>query len=75
MPNALLFIGKLGWKWEPLEGLELETGLKLFLPVSLASSGPRFSFHEKGGGTTIFGARYGGDTLVRIVTGYVQGAF
>ena len=74
-PNALVLIGKLGWKWEPFEGLELETGLKLFLPVSLASSGPRFSFHEKGGGTTMYGERYGGDALLRIVTGYVQGAF
>jgi len=75
MPNALLFLGKLGWKWAPFEGLELETGLKLFLPVSLASSGPRFSYHEKGGGTTIYGTRYGGDALLRVVTGYVQGAF
>jgi outer membrane receptor protein involved in Fe transport len=75
MPNSLLFLGKLGWKWEPFQDLELEAGLKLFLPVSLASSGPRFAFHEKGGGTTIYGVRYGGDTLLRIVTGYVQGAF
>jgi outer membrane receptor protein involved in Fe transport len=75
LPNVLLFLGKLGWKWSPLQGLELETGIKLFLPVSLSSSGPRFGFHEKGGGMTIYGVRYGGDQLLRMVTTYVQGAF
>jgi iron complex outermembrane receptor protein len=74
MPNAFLLLGKLGWKWAPMQGLELETGLKLFLPVRL-SSGLPVGFYEKGGGATIHGVKYGGDMLVRMVTAYVQGAF
>ncbi|MFC1654583.1 TonB-dependent receptor plug domain-containing protein [Myxococcota bacterium] len=74
LPNVFLLLGKIGWKWAPLEGLELETGLKLFLPVS-PSSGYLFGYHEKGGGTTIRGVKYGGDELLRIVTGYLQGSF
>ncbi len=73
MPNVFLLLGKLGWKWAPMPGLELECGLKLFLPVS-PFSGPLFGYHEKGGGTTVYGVKYGGDQLLRIVTGYLQGS-
>jgi hypothetical protein len=74
LPNVFLLLGKLGWRWAPMEGLDLETGVKLFLPVS-PFSGDLFGYHEKGGGTTIHGLKYGGDMLLRVVTGYVQGAF
>jgi len=74
MPNVFLLLGKLGWKWKPMEGLDLETGLKLFLPLRW-SSGLPVGYYEKGGGTTVQGGKYGGDMLLRVVTGYVQGAF
>jgi hypothetical protein len=74
LPNVFLLLGKIGWKWAPIQGLELETGLKMFLPVS-PFSGSLFGYHEKGGGTTMYGVKYGGDELLRIVTGYVQGVF
>jgi hypothetical protein len=74
MDNVLLLLGKIGWRWEPVTGYQLEAGVKLFLPVS-PFSGPHFRFYEKGGGISSSGTPYGGQQLARTVTGYLQGSF
>ncbi|MFC1654540.1 TonB-dependent receptor plug domain-containing protein [Myxococcota bacterium] len=74
LPNAFLVLGRLGWKFTPAEGIELEGGLKLFLPVSPFSA-PHFRYFEEAGGVTINGQQYGGMELARMVTGYLQGSF
>jgi hypothetical protein len=74
MDNVFLAMGRLGWRWSVLGGVELEAGIKLFLPVSPFSA-PHFRFREKGGGISITGMNYGGAELRRTVTGYLQGSF
>jgi iron complex outermembrane receptor protein len=74
MDNVLLLLGKVGWRWEPVTGYQLETGVKLFLPVSPFSA-PHFRYYEKGGGISPTGLWYGGQQLSRTVTGYLQGSF
>ena len=75
MPNVILFLGKLGYRWETPEGLDLEIGAKLFLPFSPFSGKDLFSYYEDGGGVSPRGVYYGGEALRRILTGYVQGSF
>jgi iron complex outermembrane receptor protein len=74
MDNVLLVLGKLGWQWEYTQGVKIEAGVKLLLPVS-PFSGPLFKHSEKGGGITATGMKYGGQELCRMVTGYLQGSF
>jgi iron complex outermembrane receptor protein len=74
MDSAFLLLGKVGWRWEPVTGYQLEAGIKLFLPVSPFSE-PHFRFYEKGGGISPSGLWYGGQQLSRTVTGYLQGSF
>ena len=74
MNNVLLVLGKIGWRVSPQPGLTIETGLKLFLPVSPFES-PWFRYNEVGGFTTPMGVLYGGDLLRRMVTAYLQGSF
>jgi outer membrane receptor for ferrienterochelin and colicin len=74
MDNVMLLLGKLGRQWGGEEGVQLEAGVKLFLPVS-PFSGHLFRFYEKGGGVTPGGKRYGGEELARAVTAYLQGSF
>ncbi|MFC1654254.1 TonB-dependent receptor plug domain-containing protein [Myxococcota bacterium] len=74
MDHVMLFLAKLGWKWETRTGLEVETGVKLFLPFSPVS-GPLFRYHERGGGVTPEGKHYGGTELSRALTAYLQGSF
>jgi outer membrane receptor protein involved in Fe transport len=75
MPNVILFLGKLGYRWETSEGLDLEIGAKLFLPFSPFSGDYLFSYYEDGGGVSPRGVLYGGEALRRILTGYLQGSF
>jgi hypothetical protein len=72
--NVLLVLGKLGWKWTSADGFGMETGAKLFLPVSPFSA-PHLRYHEKLGGVTTDGWSYGGELLCRMVTVYLQGSF
>jgi iron complex outermembrane recepter protein len=72
--SVFLIMSKLGWKWQPTEGFELETGAKLFLPVSPFSS-PHFHYYEDAGGVSASGEKYGGEPLSRMVTVYLQGTF
>ena len=72
--NVLLVLGKLGWKWTSADGLGMEAGAKLFMPVSPFSA-PHFRYYEKLGGVTAEGTPYGGDLLRRMVTVYLQGSF
>jgi hypothetical protein len=74
MQNYFLVISKLGWRWQPSPGIELETGVKLLLPVSPFAS-PHFRYRERGGVLTYSGENFGGDELRRMVTGYLQGSF
>jgi hypothetical protein len=74
MQTVFLFLAKLGWEWEPREGVVVETGLKLFLPFSPVS-GPLFAYYERGGGLTPNGKIYGGEQLARALTAYLQGSF
>ncbi len=75
MPNVILFLGKLGYRWETPKGLDLEIGAKLFLPFSPFSGDDLFSYYEDGGGISPQGVLYGGEALRRILTGYLQGSF
>jgi len=72
LDNAVLFIGRLGWKLKPLDSLELEVGTRIYLPVSPFSA-PYFRYREFGGGMTTYGKYYGGHALRRIFVGYIQG--
>ena len=74
MENIVLILGKIGWRFRLTQGIELETGLKLFLPVSPFAS-PYFRYNEVGGVITSTGELYGGDLLSRMMTGYLQGSF
>jgi outer membrane receptor protein involved in Fe transport len=74
MDNVMLFLAKLGYQWETRLGLEVETGVKLFLPFS-PFSGPLFKYYERGGGITPEGRHYGGTELSRALTAYLQGSF
>jgi hypothetical protein len=74
MENVVLLIGKLGWAFKPASGVNLEAGIRLSQPISLAAS-PGFCFREEGGGTTLNGVVYGGMELCRMLTGYLQGSF
>jgi outer membrane receptor protein involved in Fe transport len=74
LDDVLLVLGKIGWQWQPAPGVDLEAGIKLFLPVS-PFSGSLFRYRERGGVLTSSGGNYGGDNLCRVVTGYLQGSF
>jgi iron complex outermembrane receptor protein len=74
MDNVLLILGKFGWRVRLPRGIALETGLKLFLPVSPFTP-PYFSYNEVGGVTTSTGQLVGGDLLSRMVSVYLQGSF
>jgi len=72
--HVFLAIGKLGYRWPTSEGLEIEIGAKLFLPVS-PFSGSLFRFYEDPGGVTPDGRLYGGEELRRMLVGYLKGSF
>ena len=74
MDDSMLFLGKLGYHWAPGKTLEIEMGIKLFLPFS-PFSGPLFSYYEEAGGVSPEGRPYGGALLTRMVTAYMQGSF
>jgi iron complex outermembrane receptor protein len=71
--DSMLLLGKLAWRWEVPEGVELEAGVKLFLPVNLSDLS--IGYYEVGGGISPTGKLYGGEKLRRVVTGYLQGSF
>jgi hypothetical protein len=73
LDDSLLLLGKLAWRWEIPGGVDLEAGVKLFLPVNLSELS--IGYYEVGGGISPLGKRYGGEKLPRIVTGYLQGSF
>jgi iron complex outermembrane receptor protein len=72
--DTMLFLGKLGWRWLGGIGVELECGVKFWLPVSPFSA-PHFRTRDTGGGVTPEGTRYGAHLTRRVVTAYLQGSF
>ncbi len=74
MDNVMLVLGKIGWRANLSNLVEIEAGVKLFLPVSPFSS-PYFQYNEMGGVISKNGEMFGGDLLRRMVTAYLQGSF
>ena len=74
LDHIMLFMGKLGYRWQTDDDVRIETGLKLFLPFS-PFSGPLFQYYEDPGGESVHGRFYGGQQLRRILTAYLQGSF
>ncbi len=74
LENVFVVLGKVGWQWQPVPGVDLEAGIKLFLPVSPFAA-PYFRYRERGGILTTSGGNFGGDFLRRVVSGYLQGSF
>ena len=74
LDNYVLVLGRVGWRRAVAGDFQLETGVKLFLPVSPFSR-PYFRFREDGGGIGPVGKNYGGDYLCRMISLYVQGSF
>ena len=72
--NTLMFLGKLGWLWKVDHLLDIEVGVKLFLPFS-PFSGDLFRYYEDPGGVTPDGTYYGGQKIRRVLTTYLQGSF
>jgi len=72
--NTLMFLGKIGWLWKLDHLMDVEVGVKLFLPLS-PFSGDLFSYYEDPGGMTPGGTYYGGQKLRRVLTTYLQGSF
>ncbi len=73
MDNVILLVGKLGWKTDLSSKGWLETGVKLFLPISPFSA-PHFRYYESGGMETPEGKHYGGDELSRLAMIYLEGS-
>jgi hypothetical protein len=73
MDDVFLVLARIGWRFAS-GGVEMEAGLKLFLPVSPFNA-PYFRYYEKGGGTAVDGTPYGGFELARMLTGYLRGSF
>jgi len=74
LDHVMLFMGKLGYRWDADQNIRIETGLKLFLPFS-PFSGPLFRYYEDSGGESARGRFYGGQQLRRMLTAYLQGSF
>jgi len=66
-------MGRVGWRWKPEPGFQLEAGLKLFLPISPIQS-PHFRYYEWGGFIANDGTPYGGTQLGRQITAYLEGS-
>jgi hypothetical protein len=60
--------------WTPGTSTQLESGVRVFLPVSPFSA-PHFRYRDKGGGVSPTGAHYGCEYLDRILVVYLQGSF
>jgi len=74
LDNEVLLIGKLGRNFELGQHVQIETGVKLFLPISPFSA-PHFRYYEVGGGITPNGQKYGAEQLRRMLTAYLEGSF
>ena len=70
MPSVVLLLARLGYRWKT-GGVQMESGVKLFLPISPFEA-PYFRMRERGGGVTPYGRRYGGDELTRILSFYLK---
>jgi outer membrane receptor protein involved in Fe transport len=74
LPTAFLLMGKVGWKWKVGDDFDLETGVKLLLPISPYED-QLFRFYEAAGGVSTSGKYYGGEQLRRMVLLYLQGSY
>jgi iron complex outermembrane recepter protein len=71
---VILLLGKVGWTWISSQGIAMETGIKLFLPISPFFA-PNFRYREEGGFETLAGETYGAEALRRVVTVFVEGTY
>jgi outer membrane receptor protein involved in Fe transport len=74
LDNTFMVLGKIGWLWKLDHLMDVEVGVKLFLPFS-PFSGDLFGYYEEPGGVTPDGTYYGGQKLRRVLTTYLQGSF
>jgi outer membrane receptor protein involved in Fe transport len=74
LDNFALILARFGWKFTLSNGVELETGLNLMLPIA-PFSGSHFTYRERGGAIDADGRPFGGVELATFVTGYLQGSF
>jgi hypothetical protein len=74
LDSVVLLIGKLGRRFELGRHMQIEAGVRLFLPISPFSE-PYFRYYEGGGGITPDGRHYGSEQLSRVLTGYLEGSF
>jgi outer membrane receptor protein involved in Fe transport len=72
-PNSVMLLGRLGYRLRAWETLELEAGLRLFLPISFEA--PHWVVYERAGGVTPDGRGYGGEPLGRVLSVYLEGAY
>jgi hypothetical protein len=73
MPTALLLIARLGWTTSPGRNVDIEMGIKLFMPISFSS--PHFHYREGPGWEFPTVGSFGAQEMGRMVTGYLQGSF
>jgi outer membrane receptor protein involved in Fe transport len=73
LDHHVLLLGKLGWKLSVTGDVDLEIGVRLYLPINFST--PHFSYHERGGGVTYQGRVFGGEELARMVTAYLEGSY
>jgi iron complex outermembrane receptor protein len=73
LPNSVLLLGRLGYRLRVFDALDLETGIKLFLPISFEA--PHFQVYERAGGVTGEGRGYGGEPLGRVLSVYLEGVY
>jgi len=71
IPATLLGLARVGYRMD-MKGLNLESGLKLSLPLDLSSG--RMGFREHGGGVTPQGEYYGGTELQTALLFYLTGS-
>jgi len=73
LPNSVLLLGRLGYRLRAWDAVELEAGLRLFLPISFEA--PYWVVYERAGGVTPEGRGYGGEPLGRVLSFYLEGAY
>ncbi|HOX42007.1 MAG TPA: TonB-dependent receptor [Myxococcota bacterium] len=72
-PSSVMLLGRLGYRLRAWDAVDLETGLRIFLPISFEA--PYWVVYERAGGVTPEGRGYGGEPLGRVLSVYLEGAY